>query len=54
MSRFVLISPNADFDSRVRLALAGSLPGGLQTFAFVNPANPAEFFASLTRNVPRS
>lgn len=52
MSRFVLISPNTDFDARVRQALAGGLPGGLQTFAFVNPANPAELFASLNQERP--
>lgn len=52
MSRFVLITPNADFDSRVRLALAGSLPGGLQTFAFVNPADPEELFAKLDQQRP--
>lgn len=52
MSRFVLITPNADFESRVRLALAGSLPGGLQTFAFVNPADPEELFAKLDQQRP--
>ncbi|RKR20564.1 AAA family ATPase [Arthrobacter oryzae] len=52
MSRFVLISPNTDFDARVRQALAGGLPGGLQTFAFVNPANPAELFANLNQERP--
>ncbi|MDP9982094.1 pilus assembly protein CpaE [Pseudarthrobacter oxydans] len=52
MSRFVLITPNADFESRVRLALAGSLPGGLQTFAFVNPSDPEELFAKLDQQRP--
>ncbi|WP_427129805.1 AAA family ATPase [Pseudarthrobacter sp. S9] len=52
MSRFVLITPNTDFDSRVRQALAGGLPGGLQTFAFVNPSDPAELFANLNQERP--
>ncbi|MHA7222063.1 AAA family ATPase [Arthrobacter sp. RHLT1-20] len=52
MSRFVLITPNTDFDSRVRQALAGGLPGGLQTFAFVNPADPGELFANLNQERP--
>ena len=52
MSRFVLITPNTDFDARVRQALAGGLPGGLQTFAFVNPSDPAELFANLNQERP--
>ena len=52
MSRFVLITPNSDFDSRVRQAVAGGLPGGVQTFAFVNPANPGELFANLDQERP--
>ena len=52
MSRFVLITPNADFDARVRQAVAGGLPGGVQTFAFVNPANPGELFANLNQERP--
>ncbi len=52
MSRFVLITPNTDFDSRVRQAVAGGLPGGVQTFAFVNPANPGELFANLDQERP--
>ncbi|WP_426978959.1 AAA family ATPase [Pseudarthrobacter sp. O4] len=52
MSRFVLITPNTDFDSRVRQALAGGLPGGLQTFAFVNPADPGELFTNLNQERP--
>ncbi|NUU30388.1 AAA family ATPase [Arthrobacter sp. C9C5] len=51
MSRFVLITPNADFDARVRQAVAG-VPGGVQTFAFVNPANPGELFANLNQERP--
>ena len=54
MSRFVLITPNTDFDARVRQALAGGLPGGLQTFAFVNPAEPRRSSSpTSTRNAPR-
>ena len=52
MSRFVLISPNTDFDARIRQALTGGLAGGLQTFAFVNPADPAELFANLNQERP--
>ncbi|MCX6497448.1 MAG: AAA family ATPase [Arthrobacter sp.] len=52
MSRFVLITPNTDFASRVRQALAGGLPGGLQTFAFVNPSDPGELFAKLDQERP--
>jgi pilus assembly protein CpaE len=52
VSRFVLITPNTDFDSRVRLALAGGLPGGLQTFASVNPSDPGELFAKLNQERP--
>lgn len=52
MSRFVLITPNADFDARVRQAVAGGLPGGVQTFAFINPANPGELFANLNQERP--
>jgi pilus assembly protein CpaE len=52
VSRFVLITPNADFDARVRQAVAGGLPGGVQTFAFINPANPGELFANLNQERP--
>lgn len=52
MSRFVLITPDADFDSRVRLALAGGLPGGLQTFTSANPSDPGELFAKLDQERP--
>ena len=52
MSRFVLITPNTDFDARVRQAVAGGLPGGVQTFAFVNPADPGELFANLNQERP--
>lgn len=52
MSRFVLITPNTDFDARVRQAVAGGLPGGVQTFAYVNPADPGELFANLNQERP--
>ncbi|MFJ5693572.1 CpaE family protein [Arthrobacter sp. NPDC093125] len=53
MSRFVLITPNADFDSRLRQAVAGGLQGGVQTF-FTNvlPAGPYDLFAQLNQEQP--
>ena len=53
VSRFVLITPNADFDSRLRQAVAGGLQGGVQTF-FTNvlPAGPYELFAQLNQEQP--
>lgn len=53
MSRFVLITPNADFDSRLRHAVAGGLQGGVQTF-FTNvlPAGPYDLFAQLNQEQP--
>ena len=53
MSRFVLITPDGDFDSRLRQAVAGGLPGGVHTFATaVLPASPQELFASLDQEQP--
>jgi pilus assembly protein CpaE len=52
VSRFVLITPNTEFDARVRQAVAGGLVGGVQTFASVNPANPGELFANLDQERP--
>jgi pilus assembly protein CpaE len=52
VSRFVLITPNTEFDARVRQAVGGGLTGGVQTFAFVNPANPGELFANLDQERP--
>lgn len=50
MSRFVLITPNADFDHRLRLAVAGGLPGNVQTFfTDILPVDPAELFGALTQ-----
>ncbi|TSE14932.1 AAA family ATPase [Arthrobacter sp. KBS0703] len=53
MSRFVLITPNADFDGRLRQAVAGGLQGGVQTF-FTNvlPAGPYDLFAQLNQEKP--
>lgn len=53
MSRFVLISPNADFDNRLRQAVAGGLQGGVQTlFTNVVPAGPFDLFAQLNQEQP--
>lgn len=50
MSRFVLITPNADFDQRLRLAVGGGLPGNVQTFfTDILPVDPAELFGALTQ-----
>jgi pilus assembly protein CpaE len=53
VSRFVLITPNADFDSRLRQAVDGGLQGGVQTF-FTNvlPAGPFDLFAQLNQERP--
>lgn len=53
MSRFVLITPSADFDSRLRQAVEGGLQGGVQTF-FTNvlPAGPYDLFAQLNQERP--
>jgi pilus assembly protein CpaE len=53
VSRFVLITPNTDFDSRLRQAIAGGLQGGVQTF-FTNvlPAGPYDLFAQLNQEQP--
>ena len=53
MSRFVLITPDADFDNRLRQAVAGGLQGGVQTFfTALLPASPHELFASLDQEQP--
>ncbi len=53
MSRFVLITPDVDFDARLRQAVAGGLQGGVQTF-FTNllPTDPYELFAHLDQGRP--
>jgi pilus assembly protein CpaE len=53
VSRFVLITPNADFDGRLRQAVAGGLQGGVQTFlTTVLPAGPYDLFAQLNQEQP--
>jgi pilus assembly protein CpaE len=53
MSRFVLITPDADFDTRLRQAVAGGLQGGVQTFfTSLLPADPNELFAHLNQEQP--
>ncbi|MDQ0619798.1 AAA family ATPase [Arthrobacter globiformis] len=53
MSRFVLITPSADFDSRLRQAVAGGLQGGVQTFfTTILPAGPYDLFAQLNQEQP--
>ncbi|GAA3309865.1 AAA family ATPase [Arthrobacter ramosus] len=50
MSRFVLITPSTDFDQRLRQAVAGGLPGSVQTFfTSILPADPAELFGALNQ-----
>lgn len=54
MSRFVLITPDVDFDSRLRQAVAGGLQGGVQTFfTSLLPADPHQLFASLDQELPQ-
>ena len=49
MSRFVLISPNTDFDHRLRQAVVGGLQGSVQTFlTAAMPARPEDLLAQLT------
>lgn len=53
MSRFVLITPNADFDTRLRQAVDGGLQGGVQTFLTASlPAGPYDLFAQLNQEQP--
>lgn len=53
MSRFVLISPSADFDGRLRQAVAGGLQGSVQTlFTKSVPAGPYDLFAQLNQEQP--
>ena len=54
MSRFVLITPDVDFDARLRQAVAGGLQGGVQTFfTSLLPADPHQLFASLDQEQPQ-
>ncbi|WP_104062617.1 AAA family ATPase [Arthrobacter sp. 4R501] len=54
MSRFVLVTPDVNFDGRLRQAVAGGLQGGVQTFfTSVLPADPHELFAQLDQEFPQ-
>lgn len=54
MSRFVLVTPDADFDGRLRQAVAGGLQGGVQTFfTAALPGDPHELFAQLDQEFPQ-
>jgi pilus assembly protein CpaE len=53
MSRFVLLSPNAEFDQRLRAAVANGLRGSVQTIASdILPAGPQQLFALLNQEQP--
>jgi pilus assembly protein CpaE len=53
MSRFTLITPDVDFDGRLRQAVAGGLQGGVQTFfTSLLPADPNDLFAALSSELP--
>ena len=53
MSRFTLITPDVDFDGRLRQAVAGGLQGGVQTFfTSLLPADPNDLFAALNQELP--
>lgn len=53
MSRFVLLSPSAEFDQKLRAAVAHGLRGSVQTIASdILPAGPAELFALLNQEQP--
>ena len=53
MSRFVLLSPNVEFDQKLRQAVANGLRGTVQTIASdILPAGPQELFALLNQERP--
>ncbi|WP_426938704.1 AAA family ATPase [Pseudarthrobacter sp. S3] len=53
MSRFVLLSPNTDFDHKLREAVAHGLRGSVQSIASdILPAGPQELFALLNQEQP--
>ncbi|MBT2537110.1 AAA family ATPase [Arthrobacter sp. ISL-69] len=53
MSRFVLITPDAAFDGRLRQAVSGGLQGGVQTFfTSLLPGDPNDLFARLNQEQP--
>lgn len=54
MSRFVLVTPDVNFDGRLRQAVAGGLQGGVQTFfTSALPSDPHELFAQLDQEFPQ-
>ena len=54
MSRFVLITPNSDFERRVRMATAG-MTGSLQYFAAdYLPQGPEEVLGSSSASLRKS
>jgi pilus assembly protein CpaE len=54
VSRFVLVTPDVNFDGRLRQAVAGGLQGGVQTFfTSALPADPHELFAQLDQELPQ-
>jgi pilus assembly protein CpaE len=54
VSRFVLVTPDVDFDGRLRQAVAGGLQGGVQTFfTSALPGDPHELFAQLDQEFPQ-
>jgi pilus assembly protein CpaE len=53
VSRFVLLSPNGEFDQKLRAAVANGLRGSVQTIASdILPAGPQELFALLNQEQP--
>lgn len=53
MSRFVLLSPNVEFDQTLRAAVAHGLRGSVQTIASdILPPGPAELFSLLDQEQP--
>jgi pilus assembly protein CpaE len=53
VSRFVLLSPNGDFDQKLRAAVANGLRGSVQTITSdILPAGPQELFALLNQEQP--
>ncbi len=53
MSRFVLLSPNTDFDHKLRQAVANGIRGAVQTITSdILPAGPQQLFALLDQERP--
>jgi pilus assembly protein CpaE len=53
VSRFVLLSPNSDFEARLRQAVAQGLRGSVETIVSdILPAGPQELFALLNQEQP--